>query len=76
MMGIAYADLILRILELLAPALVRESAEFANMRLMVAEGRDPAPEDWDALFTALRSEGDRLRAAVAQLEARRDAGLI
>ena len=75
-MGIAYADLILQLLELLMPSLVRESAEFSRMRLMVAEDREPSPEDWAELFTSLRSEGDRLRAAVAALEARRDAGLI
>jgi len=72
--ALAYADVMLRVLELLAPALVRESAEFSRMRLMVAEEREPTREEWDALFANLRADTDRLRAAVARLE-QRDAAL-
>jgi len=69
-MGIAYADLILKVLEIAVPSLVRESVEFARVRQMVAEGREPNATEWDELFLALRTESARLAAAVAVLESR------
>lgn len=70
MSGLVLADLVLRLIEILVPALVRESVELTALRNMVAEGREPTRDEWNAAFRGIEREGERLRAAVEALRAR------
>jgi hypothetical protein len=63
-------EVILALLDILGPAVVRHAELYARVRAMVAEGRDPSPEEWSTLFTGLRDAGARLAAAVAAHERR------
>jgi len=68
--GIFFADVVLRLIDVLVPALVRESVELSRLQQMVAEGREPTRADWDLAFAGIERETARLRAAVEALRAR------
>jgi hypothetical protein len=71
--ALLFADLLIRVLELVVPVAARQSDALHTVRAMVAEGREPSRAEWDAVFISLRFEVDRLDAAVARLEALQNA---
>lgn len=62
--------IVLRLLDLLVAglgALPQIEALKAKLALFKAEGRDPTPEEWEELFSAIETDTDRLNAADERL---------